>query len=64
MTTCTECGAEVPSGNAVCPRCMHPKWYTLKKMSICLVALLALVLLIKLMVITGERSLGQWFGSN
>jgi hypothetical protein len=53
----------MPSGNAVCPRCMHPKWYTLKKkMSICLIALLALVLLIKLMAITGERSLGQWFG--
>jgi hypothetical protein len=33
-------------------------------MSICLIALLALVLLIKLMVITGERSLGQWFGPN
>lgn len=62
MTTCTECGATVPPGDAVCPRCRRPKWYTLRKVGICLVVMAILIVVIKLMVIAGEHTLNQWFG--
>ncbi len=62
MTTCTECGAIVPADDAVCPRCRRPKWYTLRKMAICLVALAVLIIAIKVMVLTADRTLHEWFG--
>jgi hypothetical protein len=62
VNTCTECGA--PVGNAaVCPRCRYPKWYTLKKVAICLFVVAALIAITKYFVSIGDRTLGQWFGS-
>jgi hypothetical protein len=43
---------------------MRPKWYAAKKMAICPIALFTLVVAMKLLVVGGERSLGQWFGPN
>lgn len=62
MGTCTECGAPVNNA-AVCPRCRHPKWYTLKKVTICFVIVLGLIAITKYFVSVGDRTLAQWFGS-
>jgi hypothetical protein len=35
MPLCTECGTRVFSTEGVCPRCRHPRWYTLRKVAIC-----------------------------
>ena len=62
VSTCTECGASV-GHTAVCPQCRHPKWYTLKKVAICFIVVVVLVVITKSFVLVGDRTLAQWFGS-
>jgi uncharacterized paraquat-inducible protein A len=62
LTRCTECGAELRKNQETCPRCHHPRWYTLKKTSILLLIIVLLVVLIKYVVVFGDRTLNQWLG--
>lgn len=61
LNTCTECGAAV--GNAsICSRCRYPRWYTLKKVAICLLVVGVLIGFTKYLMMFGDRTLTQWFG--
>jgi hypothetical protein len=62
LTSCTECGAEVGGHQDLCPRCHRPRWYTLKKISACVLIIVILMALIKYAAVYGDRTLGQWFG--
>ncbi len=62
LSSCTECGAHVKDDQSTCPKCHRPRWYTLKKISICLLILASLAMCIKIMVTYGDRTLSQWFG--
>jgi uncharacterized paraquat-inducible protein A len=62
LTSCTECGAELRQNQETCPRCHHPRWYTLKKTSILLLIIVLLVALTKYLVVFVDRTLSQWFG--
>ncbi len=62
MSSCTECGAHFPKGRSTCSTCHRPRWYTLKKISICMVIIIILALVTKYIVMTGDRTLSQWFG--
>jgi uncharacterized OB-fold protein len=62
LTSCTECGATLGANRELCPRCHRPRWYTLKKISVCLLIIAILVALIKYAVVYGDRTLSQWFG--
>jgi hypothetical protein len=53
----------VAGHQAVCPRCRHPRWYTAKKVAICLLGVLVLIAITKYFVSMGDRTLAQWFGS-
>ena len=59
---CTECGASIRRDQPVCPRCHRPRWYTLKKISLCLLIVGALVLLIHYAARYADKTLGLWFG--
>ena len=61
-TSCTECGASRPPDQGLCPRCHRPRWYTLKKISACLLIVVILAALIKYAVVYGDRTLSLWFG--
>jgi hypothetical protein len=61
LTRCTECGAAVGDA-ATCPRCRHPRWYTLKKVALCLLVVGILIGLTKYLMTFGERTLALWFG--
>ncbi len=61
-TSCTECGAEVQGHQTLCPNCYRPRWYTLKKVSACLLVILILAVLLRYLVGYGDRTLAQWFG--
>jgi hypothetical protein len=52
MPLCTECGARVISTEGACPRCRHPRWYTLRKVAICFAIVAALLLLIRYLATT------------
>jgi hypothetical protein len=62
LTSCTECGADFPRNQDLCPRCHRPRWYTLKKLSALLLIIGLLVALIKYLVVYGDRTLSQWLG--
>jgi uncharacterized OB-fold protein len=62
LISCTECGANVQGDQELCPRCHRPRWYTLKKISACLLIIVILVALVKYVVMYGDRTLSQWFG--
>jgi hypothetical protein len=62
LARCTECGADIPGDRGLCPRCHHPRWYTLKKVSLCTAVVFALALLIRYAVRFGDRALSFWFG--
>jgi len=62
VASCTECGAYIEGDRDTCPRCHRPKWYTLKKISICLLVIATLMLFIKYVAVFGDRTLSQWFG--
>jgi hypothetical protein len=62
VSTCTECGADLPSDQDTCPRCHRPRWYTLKKISIFVLVIVTLMIFIKYVVVFGDRTLSQWFG--
>jgi hypothetical protein len=59
VATYIECGATVPPGDPVYPRCQRPKWYTLRQVGLCLVVPAILLVAIKP---AGDRSLRLWFG--
>jgi uncharacterized paraquat-inducible protein A len=61
-TSCTECGAVIPGDRSSCPRCHLPRWYTLKKVSLCVVVVVVLAILVRYAVQFGERTLSLWFG--
>jgi len=61
-TSCTECGAVIPTDRGLCPRCHRPRWYTLKKVSVCLLVVVILAVLIRYVVRSGDRTLSLWFG--
>jgi uncharacterized OB-fold protein len=61
-TSCTECGAVIPSGRSLCPRCHRPRWYTLKKVSLCVLVVVVLAILIRYTVQFGDRAMSFWFG--
>jgi uncharacterized paraquat-inducible protein A len=62
LTSCTECGAKIRGDDGLCPRCHHPRWYTLKKISAFLLIVAILAALIKCVVMYGDRTLNLWFG--
>jgi uncharacterized OB-fold protein len=59
MPLCTECGTRVVSTEGVCPRCRHPRWYTLRKVAICLAIVAALLVVIRYLATTFA---GTWPG--
>jgi hypothetical protein len=61
-TSCTECGALIPSDRSLCPRCHRPRWYTLKKVSVCMVVVVVLAILIRCAVQFGDRIMTMWPG--
>ena len=61
-TSCTECGAAMKPAQVLCPRCHRPRWHTLKKVSACLLVVALLAILIRIIVIYGDRTLSLWFG--
>ena len=61
-TSCTECGTVMPPDQGLCPKCHHPRWYTLKKVSICLLIVVTLAVVIRYVVMSGTRALSMWFG--
>jgi len=62
LTRCTECGAAVRNDASTCPRCRYPRWYTLKKVAICLLVVGLLIGLTKYLMMFGDRTLALWFG--
>ena len=61
LASCTECGA-VSEGDQLCPRCHRPRWYTLRKISLCLLVISVLAILIKAIATYGDRTMSLWFG--
>jgi predicted nucleic acid-binding Zn ribbon protein len=61
-TNCTECGAAMKSDQVLCSRCHRPRWYTLKKVSACLLTIALIAILIRYLVMFGDRTLSLWFG--
>ena len=61
-TSCTECDAIIPSDRSLCPRCHRPRWYTLKKVSLCVALVVVLATLIRYAVRLGDRIMSLWFG--
>ena len=59
---CTECGAAMEPTQVFCSRCHRPRWHTLKKVSACLLAVVVLAILIRYIVIYGDRTLSLWPG--
>jgi uncharacterized paraquat-inducible protein A len=62
LISCTECGANPRGDQVLCPRCHRPRWYTLKKISACLLIIVILMALIKYLAVYGDRMLSLWFG--
>lgn len=60
--SCTECGAAMKPTQVLCSRCHRPRWHTLKKVSACLLVVALLAILIRIIVIYGDRTLSLWFG--
>jgi uncharacterized OB-fold protein len=61
-TSCTECGAAMKPGQVLCSRCHRPRWHTLKKVSACLLTVALFAILIRYIVMSGDRTLSLWFG--
>ena len=61
-TRCTECGAAMEPAQALCSRCHRPRWHTLKKISACMLAVAVLAILIRYVVLYGDRTLSLWPG--
>jgi hypothetical protein len=59
---CTECGAAMMPAEVLCSRCHRPRWHTLKKVSACLLIVAIFAILIRFMVIYGDRTLSLWYG--
>jgi hypothetical protein len=59
MPLCTECGTLVVSTEEVCPRCRHPRWYTLRKVAICFAIVAALLFVIRYLA---TEFAGRWPG--
>ena len=62
LATCTECGAKILPNQELCPRCHHPRWYTLKKLAVLLLIIGLLMVFIKFSVEYGSSTLNLWFG--
>jgi uncharacterized OB-fold protein len=61
-TSCTECGAAMEPDQVLCSRCHRPRWHTLKKVSACLLIVAVIAILIRYVVMYGDRTLSLWFG--
>lgn len=61
-TSCTECGASMKPDEVLCSRCHRPRWHTLKKVSACLLIVAVFAVLIRYVVMYGDRTLNLWFG--
>ena len=59
-TSCTECGAAMKPAQVLCSRCHRPRWHTLKNVSACLLIVAVLAVLIRTLVMYGDRMLGLW----
>lgn len=59
---CTECGAAMKPAQVLCSRCHRPRWHTLKKVSACLLIAAVFAVLIRYVVMYGDRTLNLWLG--
>ena len=56
-TRCTECGAMKKPAEVLCSRCHRPRWHTLKRVSACLLVVAVFAVLIRYVVMHGDRKL-------